>query len=117
MARRLCESGGKISYVPSASVYHLHSETWTQIGRRFEREAVALREIHPDVILVFRDFIRSSAAAVLGDLETAVRTRTFRGAFRSVMMYRFFQFWGSYKGHHSGRKVSFARKEKYYYPR
>lgn len=117
MARRLCEGGGKILYVPSSVVYHIHSETWAQVRRRFEREAIALRQIHPDVILGFRDFIRYSAAAVLGDLETAVRTRTFRGAFRSVMMYRCLQFWGSYKGHHMGRKVSSARKEKYYYPR
>ncbi len=117
LARKIIGSGGRVSYVVDAAVYHLHSESWTQICRRFQREAVALREIHPEVILWFGDFLRYFIVAVFSDLESAVRIRRFRGAFRSVIMYRFFQFWGSYIGHKMWRKTSKAQKEAYYYPR
>ena len=51
LAKRLVAAGGLVGYVAEACVFHLHLERWTQIQRRFEREALALQQICPEVIL------------------------------------------------------------------
>ena len=67
----LVANGGRIGYVASAAVYHLHDETWGQVGRRFEREAIALQHIMPEVELARRDVVRYFFSAVLLDMGEA----------------------------------------------
>ena len=58
LAKRLVSNGGVVGYVSKACVYHIHHENWRQIERRFEREALALQQICPEVIVRKRDFAR-----------------------------------------------------------
>ena len=51
LAKRLVSNGGVVGYVSEAYVYHIHHENWRQIERRFEREALALQQICPEVIV------------------------------------------------------------------
>ena len=69
MAKKIQNEGGKIGYVADSIVYHYHRETWRQISRRFEREAIAYKEIYPNINIKITDSIRYFFAAILGDIK------------------------------------------------
>jgi len=117
LAKRLIAHGMKIGYVASAAVYHLHSESWAQVSRRFEREAIALQHIMPEVQLGRRDVLRYFLHAVVLDMREALRQGCWRRHAPGIVAYRFQQFTGAYRGHHLRRKLSREMKESYFYPR
>lgn len=117
LSRRLVFSNMKIGYVADATVFHLHDETWSQVRRRFEREAIALQYIMPEIHLSISDFIRYFTSAVLLDCGAALQQRRLSHVATEIFMYRLMQFWGSYRGNHMHRKLSQAKKEQYFYPR
>ena len=116
LARRLVESGGLIAYVSSAPVYHIHDEAWSQVKRRYEREALALRKINPEIHIKFIDFLRCVASSCLSDLGVALREKVFFKEFKDILIFRFLQYWGAYQGNHIHRKLSQQAKRKYFYP-
>ena len=117
LAKKLVALGHKIAYVAPAAVYHLHEESWTQVKRRFEREAIALQEIMPEVHLSLGDFINYWLSAVWLDLRAAARQRQLGRHAAEIVAYRLMQYWGAYRGNHIHRTISKRRKEAYYYPR
>jgi len=117
LAKRLVAQGLKIGYVASAAVYHLHSETWAQVRRRFEREAIALQHIMPEVQLRRRDVVRYFVSAVLLDMGAALQQGSWRADVLGIFAYRFQQFTGSYRGNHFHRQLSRDMKDAYFYPR
>lgn len=117
LAKRLVAQGYKIGYASKSCVYHLHSETWAQVRRRFEREAIALQFIMPEVQLGLPDVIRYFFSAVFLDLGAALQERQMRAHFTSILRYRYNQFRGAHKGNHFHRRVSREMKEAYFYPR
>lgn len=116
LSKRLVEHGYKIGYVAEAPVRHLHDEDWAQIKRRFEREAIALQHIMPEIHISFFDFLYYFLSAVVLDIGVAVQQRVFSKKAGEILMYRLMQFWGSYRGNHFHRKLSKQRKEAYFYP-
>jgi rhamnosyltransferase len=116
LARKLVESGGLVGYVSKASVYHIHDESWSQVERRYEREAIALRNINPEIHMTFGDFVRCLMAAVLSDSGSAVKDKVFFREIKNIFMFRFLQYWGGYKGNHIHRELSKQAKRKYFYP-
>jgi glycosyltransferase involved in cell wall biosynthesis len=117
LAKQLVFNGHRVAYVSEAKVYHLHSESWRQVKRRFEREAIALQRIMPEVQLGLLDVVRYAVSAVLLDWGAAVQARSLRRHFLPIFMYRVCQFWGAFEGNHVHRRLSNAVKERYYYPR
>lgn len=117
LARRLVGQGMKIGYVANAGVFHLHSETWAQVRRRFEREAIALQHIMPEVHLQLMDVCRYFVKAVIYDSREAVAQGLLRENFSSIFRYRLEQFLGAYRGNHIHRELSRLAKERYFYPR
>jgi glycosyltransferase involved in cell wall biosynthesis len=117
LAKKLVQQGHKIGYVAPAAVFHLHSETWSQIKRRFEREAIALQNIMPEVHVSFFDFVRYWFSSTSLDLRTAAGNRRMLRSVKEIILYRFMQYSGAYRGNHLHRKLSKRRKEAYYYPR
>jgi len=117
LAKRLVAQGYKLAYVAEAAVYHLHSESWAQVKRRFEREAIALQHIMPEVHINRGDVYRYFMSAVLLDLGAALQQRCLRQNFKHILLYRFMQFTGSFRGNHFHRKMSRELKESYFYPR
>lgn len=115
LAQRLVQGGGKVAYVAQAEVFHLHNETWFQIRRRFEREALALQKIMPQVHVTFFDTLRYVASSVWNDWRCSWRES---GAvkFHDIVRYRWNQYRGSWKGNREHRKLSHQEKEKYFYP-
>lgn len=117
LAKRLVSQGYVVAYVAEAPVFHLHDENWRQIRLRFEREAIALQHIMPDVHVSWADFVRYVSSAILLDMGAALQQRRLRRVMGEIVLYRFMQFWGSYRGSHMQRNLSRKRREEYYYPR
>jgi glycosyltransferase involved in cell wall biosynthesis len=116
LAKRLCAAGGKVGYVADASVYHYHFESWAQVQRRFEREAIALQKIMPQIQVSRRDTVRYIASSILHDLRHARAARAARLPLGEIVRYRVAQYLGSYRGNHEHRKLSRAEKDLYFFP-
>jgi len=116
LAKRLTEAGGKIAYVAEAPVFHHHQESWAQIRRRFEREALALRAIMPEIQLSAFDVLRCVVASTVGDWRAAMRNGVSSTSKRDMLRYRWNQYLGSYKGNHENRRLSQSAKERFFYP-
>lgn len=117
LARRLVEQGHKIGYVAEAPVIHVHEESWGKVKTRYEREAVALQAIMPEVHVSFGDFMRYAAAGIFLDWAEALQQKVFFRKAGEIVMFRLMQYWGTYRGANDHRKMSKARKEHYFYPR
>ena len=117
LAKRLCADGGKIGYVAEASVFHIHDETWAQVKTRYEREAVALQKIIPELHLTRFDVLRFFLAGVAKDVRAALSRGVLIGNLRSIIMFRWMQYYGAYVGNHYVREVSRQLKDRYFYPR
>jgi hypothetical protein len=117
LASRLDRAGLRIKYTPSAPVYHIHQESWAKIRTRYEREAVALQKIMPEIHVQLWDFLRYFVGGVLHDSGEALRQRAFMREFYGIVMFRLMQYWGSYCGNNDHRRLSHLRKERYFYPK
>tara|TARA_B100000900_G_scaffold415990_1_gene448358 strand:- start:26395 stop:27276 length:882 start_codon:yes stop_codon:yes gene_type:complete len=117
LAKRYYIDGGKIQYVNSAIVYHIHDESWTQTRRRYERESIALQDIMPEIQLSIFDTFRYIFFAITDDSINAVKKRIFFKEFVGIVLFRVAQFFGAYRGNHFSRNLSKERKEKYFFPK
>ena len=116
LAKRLVAQGFKIGYVADAPVFHHHRETWAQVRRRFEREAIALRDIMPEVHLSRLDVVRFVLASTLGDWRAAARNGVTSSSRLDMARYRWNQYVGAFKGNRDHRVLSRAAKERFFYP-
>lgn len=116
LGKRLLQRDHRIAYVADAPVFHHHQESWTQVRRRFEREALALRSIMPEVHLSYFDVIRCIIASVVGDWRAAALNGVHSTRRRDMLRYRFNQYLGSYKGNHEHRLLSQSAKVNFFYP-
>jgi glycosyltransferase involved in cell wall biosynthesis len=117
LAKLLVETGEKVGYVSSASVYHIHDETWRQVRIRYEREAFALQRIMPEVHFGFSDFCRFLISGVLSDIGAAIREKVFLKYIGEIILFRFSHYWGTYRGSQEVKKLSAQRKRNYFYPK
>jgi hypothetical protein len=115
LGKRLVENEHRIGYVAEAPVVHIHEEDFVQIQRRYYREALTLRDILPDVHMGFADFLRYFSAGVYHDFGSA-RRRHSMSQIGNIIRFRFAQYWGSFQGHNTVKKLSREQKERYYYP-
>ena len=117
LAKTLLQDGLQIGYVAEACVAHHHDESFRQVMWRFEREALALQEIMPEIQVSFADFVRYFLSATLLDFGAALSEGRLTSTLVDTLGFRFAQYWGSYRGNHEHRRLSRARKEHYFYPR
>jgi rhamnosyltransferase len=115
LTQRLVKDGGRVAYIAEAGVYHHHSETWPQVRRRFEREAIALQRIMPQVHVGLVDTLRYTVSSVWKDWHCA-RKEGAPVKLADIARYRWNQYIGALKGNHEHRKLSHAEKEKYFFP-
>lgn len=116
LAKRLYASGGDIGYVADACVFHLHHENWSQIRRRFEREALALQQICPEIVVRRRDFLKYFARALIKDLSTSKSKIIQIRHTIHIIVYRYNQYLGSYNGNHRQKMISKNLRDSYFYP-
>lgn len=117
LGKRLVAIGQKVAYCAEAPVYHLHDESWRQVKRRYEREAIALQKILPEVHLSFADFLRFFISSVLLDVGAALQERKLHRVLVEIVLFRLMQFWGSYRGNQMHRVLSREMKYRYFYPK
>jgi glycosyltransferase involved in cell wall biosynthesis len=117
LAKELVKNGLKLGYVGSAPVYHIHDESWTKVGIRYEREAIALQKIMPEVHITFFDMAKYIFIGIIKDLRIAFKQKVFFKECSSICLFRYVQYLGAYKGNHIHRKLSKEMKLKYFYPR
>ena len=117
LAQRLIKDGGKVAYISTAAVYHLHNESWPQVKRRFEREAIALCKIFPDLIIRKRDIIRYIYTAIINDIFAQGEEKPKLSQIPSIFLYRINQYIGSYRGNHYKKVLTREVRETYFYPK
>lgn len=117
MAKKMVAKNMKIGYVADAPVEHIHEETWKQISTRYEREAIALQGIMPELHITILDMIRYIVSGVLLDMGTALRSKKFLKYAAEIIAFRTMQYWGACRGNHDHKKMSKKRREQYFYPR
>lgn len=116
LAKARWEQGRKVAYAPRACVYHYHHEKWRQVLRRYEREAIALQRIMPEIHVHWHDALRYFFAGILGDSARALSQREFWRRVGEIFAFRFCQYFGAWRGNHGHRSLSRREKEKYFYP-
>jgi rhamnosyltransferase len=116
LGRRVVSAGFRIDYAPRAVVRHIHDETWPQVRRRYEREAIALRHIHPEMHLTSREAATCFMSAVWKDFQVLLRTTLPINTLGEIILYRFNQFVGSWLGTRPHRELSKQEKERYFFP-
>ena len=116
LAKRMVASGLKVGYTADAAVFHHHDESWRQVRRRFEREALALRQIMPEVQLSRLDVVRFMLVSTWGDWRSARRNGIVSTSLSDMIRYRWCQFTGSYRGNQEHRVLSHSAKERFFYP-
>lgn len=116
LAQRLVADGDRVGYVAEAAVFHYHHERWPQVRSRFEREALALQRIRPDLVVRKRDLLRYLTRGIAADLQHARWNRVPLHRWAAIWRYRLAQYWGSYSGNRLSREISASLRESYFYP-
>jgi rhamnosyltransferase len=117
LAKKLVEQGQEIGYVANSVVFHIHEETWLKVRIRYEREAIALQKIMPEVHVTLFDMFKYIVIGVLKDVKIAFKQKSLFEELTSILQFRFAQYYGAYRGNHVHRKLSKEMKMKYFYPR
>lgn len=116
LGKKLTEAGFRIAYAPEASVMHLHHESWAQVRRRYEREAIALRHINPGLHLSLAEAGACFVSACFFDLRAAIKTRGGLTRLPEIVLYRLHQFAGSWRGSRAHRELGAREKITYFFP-
>jgi hypothetical protein len=116
-AKKIVAEGYIIDYVSNSSVFHIHEESWRGVRTRYEREAIALQTIMPEVHVGYGDFLRYYFSSLFHDFGTAIGEKVLLRYFGQIVMFRLMQYWGTYRGNHDHRKMSERLKEEYFYPK
>lgn len=122
LAKQLTAAGHRVGYVAEAPVFHLHEESWSQVKTRYEREALAMQQISPELHVGFMDFLRYVVSGAGLDWREAIasgRTRKRSEILLAIeiVLFRFNQYWGTYRGANEHRRLLREQKDRYYYPR
>jgi rhamnosyltransferase len=100
-----------------AEIIHVHDETPRRIYNRYRREAIALKHIFPQEHFNLWDFARLLTTNIASDFYHAGRDRVLAQNFRSILMFRLMQFWGTYQGFAQHGPITSHLKQTFYYPR
>jgi rhamnosyltransferase len=115
-AQRIISLGYKIVYKAEAVIVHVHNETPLSIRNRYRREAIAIKQIVPKINFSFFKFIKLFIINSFSDFLEAIRVGKFFSLFRSIVIFRYNQFYGTYLGHAQKGTVSKDLTNIFYYP-
>lgn len=115
-ANKLLAKGHKLAYEADAVIVHVHEESSAKIRNRYQREAIALKGIMPNVHFSFLDFIKLFISNTITDLVHAMHQRVLFKEFRGILVFRLMQLWGTYLGHNYHGSVTLELKNRFYYP-
>jgi glycosyltransferase involved in cell wall biosynthesis len=116
-ARRAIQLGYRIAYSAEAEIIHVHEETPQRIFNRYRREAIALKQIFPQEHFNLWDFVRLFVSNTISDYYHALHDGVLSANLVSVAVFRFMQFWGTYRGFARRGVLTSQLKQTFYYPR
>lgn len=115
-ANEMQKSGYNIYYQSDAGIYHIHNETYAQIYNRYRREAIAIKNIYPDLKFGSLEFIRLLGTNISNDIMSSIKDKSVTENLASIIAFRFFQLWGTYRGYQFNKEIAQELKKKFYYP-
>jgi rhamnosyltransferase len=115
--KRALDRGKLLAYVAEAPVVHVHNEGFWQVVNRYQREAIAHKQIYNDQEMRLATALRLGAANVLEDVREARKRRVLREHLADIPKFRVAQFYGTYRGFAQQGPVPDLLKRRFYYPR
>lgn len=115
-AKRVQEAGYEVSYASEAEIVHVHDETRREIYDRYRREALALDEIMEEKSFGFRDFLKTFLTNTAVDYWRAFQQNELLVNLLAIPMFRFLQFFGTYRGFRMEREIPDSLWRRFYYP-
>ena len=115
-AKRALDRGKLLSYVAEAPVVHVHDEGFWQVVNRYQREAIAHKQIYNDQEMRLATAVRLGAANVLEDIREARKRRVLRTHLADIPKFRVAQFYGTYRGFAQQGPVPDLLRRRFYYP-
>lgn len=91
-AKKMSDSGKTILYEPRACVYHIHEETYTQVYKRYYREALGLKTIYPDSRFNIISFVTNFIVYTISDFVEALKNKILINHIKSILYFRYCQF-------------------------
>jgi rhamnosyltransferase len=110
------EQGYAIAYTADAEIIHLHDETPLQVLNRYQREAIAMKQILPQSRFTLWRFLRLTTTMIFSDLLQARREGVLSDHLVSIFWFRVMQYWGTYRGYRFSGKVDASLHQQFYYP-
>jgi glycosyltransferase involved in cell wall biosynthesis len=114
--KRIKEEGYEISYASDAEIIHIHDESLKEIYNRYRREAIAHKQIISDQEFTFLDFANSFLRNTVSDYRSALKEGMLLRNIQSIPLFRFLQFWGTYRGFKQDDTISERLRKRFYYP-
>ena len=115
-AKKIIQQGFQIAYVSDAIIVHVHNESIKQIRNRYFREAIALKQIMPNVNLGLRRVLFLFFRNVIADALQAIHLGCFFKEIQNIIIFRFQQFYGTYLGYKQKEIITEELKNRFYYP-
>ncbi|NPV57481.1 MAG: glycosyltransferase family 2 protein [Anaerolineae bacterium] len=110
------EQGYSVSYAAEAEIIHVHNESSRGTYNRYRREGMAFKRIYPQAAFTLWDVLRLWFANISSDLAQAKRQQVVGNAWRSILRFRWLQFWGTYQGYRQSGHMTARLRESFYYP-
>ena len=116
-ARWALSQGYQIAYVAEAEIIHIHNETWQNVYNRYKREGMAFKHIYPQEMFHLKDVFRLFMSNVSNDFRAARQQGVLGKEWKSIIHFRWNQFWGTYQGYRQSGELTWKLKQAFYYPR
>jgi glycosyltransferase involved in cell wall biosynthesis len=107
----------RIVYNAEATIIHIHEEQPKQILNRYTREAIALKKLFPDSQMSVGKFLFLFLSNTFLDWGRALKHRVFFKNVCEIVMMRYYQYLGTYKGLKIQSPVTHEMIVTFYYPR
>jgi glycosyltransferase involved in cell wall biosynthesis len=115
-ADRILSQGYHLVYEAESIIVHVHEETPKKIYNRYFREAIAYKRIKPYARFTFIDMVTLSFSNIISDYFFAIKELVFFKNFIDIPVFRFLQFYGTWKGYHFYGNMNSNLKNRFYYP-
>lgn len=110
------EQGFAIAYTAEAEIIHVHDEKPSQVYRRYQREAVAMKQILPESHFSLWNFLRLWMGSTVSDLLQARREGVLVQKTWSILWFRLMQYWGTFRGYAFSGNVDASLHQTFSYP-
>lgn len=116
-AKKIQAQGHRIAYQAEATIIHVHEEQWANVFNRYRREAIALRLIQKNETFNFLTFLTLLWKNCRDDWRQARHDGVFWKEFLNIFLFRYNQFWGTYRGYKQSYLMDNHVRERFYYPK